>query len=87
MENIQRFLVFVLFVYIAFSGDVIYLNNGCKSFDQQGNCVLCSNRFYPDSSGICQPVNPNCYTYDKTNGDCLSCYTGFEPYEGACLPK
>ena len=72
---------------IAHAQNVIILNRGCKTFDAAGACVECSTRYYRDDEGICQPVNPNCFTYDMSNGACTSCYPGFVPIEDTCLPE
>ncbi len=55
-------LVMCLLAFTYCQG-VIILNPGCKQYDSSGKCVACSNRFYKDTEGICQPVNPNCKTY------------------------
>ena len=39
-----------------------------------------------DADKICQPVNPNCNTYNDKNGACLTCYPGFGLLENTCLP-
>ena len=58
---------------------------GCKSYTA-GVCTGCSTRYYLDSQQICQPVNPNCNTYNDKTGGCLSCYPGFGLIEDTCLP-
>ena len=78
--------MFGLLLWSALSQSVILRNPGCNSYDQQGFCKSCSTRFYKDQDNICQPVNPNCRTYDEMNGGCLSCYPGFGLLEGTCLP-
>jgi hypothetical protein len=65
---------------------IIIRNSGCKTFDSNGQCKVCSTRYYLDIDYICQPVNPQCLTYDSSNGACLSCYPGFGVLEGTCLP-
>jgi len=69
-------LAFLLVVAVSSTG-VIVLNPGCRQFNNAGNCVACSTRFFKDTEGICQPVNPNCRTYNEENGACTSCYDGF----------
>lgn len=69
------------------SANIIVLNPGCRQFDSSGKCVACSNRFYKNKEGICQPVNNNCKTFDPSNGACTSCYDGFSVVENVCLPK
>lgn len=68
------------------SQNVIYLNPGCNKFNEDGNCVSCSVRFYQDDNGICQPVNPNCNGYNPDTGACTTCYPGFAIVEDTCLP-
>jgi hypothetical protein len=57
----------------------IIVNYGCKSYAKDGTtCIVCSERFYMESStGICQPVSSTCNTYNPTNGNCLTCYSGY----------
>ena len=76
----------VLLLLGTSSQNIIIRNPGCNSFDSQGTCTSCSTRFYKDPQNICQPVNPNCNTYDLISGDCLTCYSGFGLIEGTCLP-
>lgn len=64
---------------------MIIRNLGCKTYSS-GVCSTCAVRYYLDSNNICQPVNPNCNTYNTTNGACLSCYPGFGLIEDTCLP-
>ena len=69
------------------SGQIITTNFGCKSFAKDGvTCLDCSKRFYKDSTGICQPVNEACKTYDQNTGACTSCYDGFLLIEVICIP-
>ena len=74
-------------ITLAQAQDIVILNRGCKEFDASGNCLSCSTRYYKDEEGICQPVNPNCNTYDPVNGACLSCYSGHIIIEDTCLPE
>ena len=44
-----------------------------------GACVECVNNFYFDQQqDKCIQVDPLCKTYEKANGNCLTCYTGYE---------
>lgn len=65
---------------------IVIRNIGCKSYNAQGVCNNCSLRYYLDPANICQPVNPNCNTYNPSTGACLSCYSGFGLIEDTCLP-
>ena len=82
----RMYLLLALLVVGAHLQAIVIRNTGCKSFDAQNICIECSNRYFLDSSAICQPVNPNCKTYNTTNGHCLSCYPGFGIIEDTCLP-
>ncbi len=87
MEISLKALILALLYVQTLSTGVIYLNPGCSNFDSEGGCIDCSSRFYKDSQGICQPVNPNCNDYHPLNGDCVTCYSGFALIEEACLPE
>lgn len=79
-------LLLLLLATAIVSQTVTIRNLGCKTYNEHQVCVECSTRFYLDSSAICQPVNPNCKTYNPSNGACLSCYPGFGIVEDTCLP-
>jgi hypothetical protein len=70
----------------CFSQTIVIRNIGCKSYTPSGVCSACSTRYYLDAAAICQPVNPNCNTYNSSTGGCLSCYSGFGLIEDTCLP-
>ena len=84
-KDALKLLLFLLLLATSFS-QVIVRNLGCKSYNGKGVCASCSVRYYLDSNNICQPVNPNCNTYDSKTGGCLSCYPGFGLLEDTCLP-
>lgn len=86
-QRILSVLLILIFNTLVFSQNVIIFNPGCRQYDTAGNCVACSNRFYKDKEGICQPVNNNCRTFNPENGACTSCYDGFAIIEDVCLPK
>jgi hypothetical protein len=48
-------------------------------------CFACKDRFYL-SSNACLPVSSLCATYSSTNGDCLTCNTGYSLAAGVCSP-
>lgn len=75
-----------LLIALAHSQTVTIRNFGCKNYNEKQVCIECSTRYYLDAQAICQPVNPNCKTYDHTTGACLSCYPGFGIIETTCLP-
>lgn len=74
-----------LLLTLACTQAVTIRNMGCKTY-AAGVCTGCSNRYYLDSQNICQPVNPNCNTYNDKTGGCLTCYPGFGLIEDTCLP-
>ncbi len=58
----------------------------CRNFDRQSNrCIQCSYRFYVGSNGICVQVSDQCQTWSFSNGNCTSCYQGYELSQGACV--
>lgn len=81
-----RIAVFLLCIVLSLGQTIVIRNLGCKSYNPQGVCTTCSTRYYLDAGNICQPVNPNCNTYNTTTGGCLSCYPGFGLIEDTCLP-
>ena len=66
---------------------VVVTNFGCKNLSSDGvKCNECSNRFWKDDQGICQPVSDACNGYNKVTGACTSCYDGFMLLEVICIP-
>ena len=84
--RILRTVLVLIFISVVSSTGVLVLNPGCKRFDNGNICAQCSDRYYKDNQGICQPVNQNCKTYNGKDGACTSCYDGFFVVEDACLP-
>ena len=81
----MKVLILALVVVLA-SSQIITTNFGCKNMSADGvTCIECSNRFYKDGSGICQPVSTACNNYDKATGACTSCYEGFLLIEVICI--
>jgi hypothetical protein len=73
------------FILVSYA-QIITVNYGCRSYSKDGTtCVLCSDRFYMDSTGLCQPVSSSCQTYNQTSGACLSCYGGYFLAEVICV--
>ena len=56
---------------------------GCKTWEN-GACVACSANWYSDANGVCQPVSDLCKSHDSANGQCLTCYAGYDLVNGAC---
>lgn len=79
-------IAILLLLALTNSQSVTIRNFGCKTYNEKQVCTECSTRYYLDSKAICQPVNPNCKTYDPLTGACLSCYPGFGIIETTCLP-
>ena len=51
---------------------------------ENGVCKKCSFRFYFNKDGICTVVHPECKTWDDNNGNCLSCFDGFQLQSTMC---
>lgn len=65
---------------------IITTNFGCRSLSSDGvTCLECSQRFFKDSQGICQPVSSSCKTYDNVTGACTSCYSGYLLIDVICF--
>ena len=58
---------------------------GCKlwNWDTQ-SCQECSNFWYFNADNVCVPVSDLCATYNATNGQCLTCYGGYQINQGIC---
>lgn len=73
---------------LAVSSQVVTVNLGCKTFAATSmKCLECSNRFFMDADGICQPVSSSCASFNYTAGQCVACYDGFLLLETACVPN
>ena len=84
--KIYSVLLAIIFVSAVYGQTSIILNTGCKSLSKDGKtCELCSNRYYRDQSGICQPVSASCQTFSATTGGCTSCYSGYTLLESICF--
>jgi len=51
-----------------------------------GVCTQCSRWAYP-KNGVCVQANPQCKTFDNTNGWCTSCYAGYDLTNGDCVAQ
>lgn len=38
-----------------------------------------------NNEGKCTQASPLCKTFDKKNGNCLSCYNGYTILNGVCI--
>jgi hypothetical protein len=64
----------------------------CAKYDGDGKCIECFDRFYIDQlrnggRGECYDVSFFCKGYDKKNGACTTCYSGFRLQGKECLPQ
>ena len=56
-----------------------------NEYRSKTSCKECNKREYsPKGSERCFPVDTSCVTYNKTNGNCLSCYEGYELKNNKC---
>jgi hypothetical protein len=62
-----------------------------QSFDPNCNtfrdnvCIKCSKGFFLSLEGKCTQVSPSCATYNENNGQCTSCFSGYEVSGGKCV--
>jgi hypothetical protein len=58
---------------------------GCGTWDWKNQvCLACSNRWAFNANKVCVPVSDQCAT-SGTNGNCLTCYQGYDLSNGKCL--
>ena len=58
---------------------------GCGTWDWSNQvCLVCSNGWFKNADGVCTPVSDQCATHAE-NGDCTSCYKGYDLTNGACV--
>lgn len=50
-----------------------------------GECVECSQGAFLNYDKKCELVSNDCRSYDHYNGDCLSCYEGYQLKGGKCV--
>lgn len=56
---------------------------GCRTWNN-GVCTECSTNWVFNVNGLCIPVSDLCKTFDK-NGQCLTCYYGYDLVNGSCV--
>lgn len=56
----------------------------CKSF-QGSTCRECVSGFYFSTDRKCRQASPLCKTFDPSNGNCLTCYNGYEISGATCI--
>ncbi len=49
----------------------------CKTLSPTGLCLECSFGAYFTANKSCVPADPVCKTFDKNNGNCLTCYDSY----------
>jgi len=57
---------------------------GCAKWDWNAQVCLACSEFWYFNNNVCVPVSAFCKTYDNTNGNCLTCYKGYELASGSC---
>ena len=63
---------------------VVPADKGCSDWNWANQiCLTCSNHWFMNADGVCVPVSDLCKTSDP-NGNCLSCYLGYDLNNGAC---
>ena len=56
----------------------------CNLF-QDSKCVKCAFGYFFNAEGKCKQADPNCRSFNDTNGECLSCYPGFMLKAKVCV--
>jgi hypothetical protein len=60
-------------------------DSGCGTWDWDNQvCLACSKGWFFNAEKKCVPISDQCASSDS-NGNCLSCYSGYDLKEGACL--
>ena len=60
-------------------------DSGCATWDWDNQvCLACSKRWAFNANKVCVPVSDQCASNDE-NGNCLSCYKGYDLKDGACV--
>ena len=58
---------------------------GCGAWDWNNQvCLSCSKGWFFNDNGVCVPVSDQCASHSE-NGDCTSCYKGYDLIEGKCV--
>ena len=56
----------------------------CKTWVGE-TCKACSDRSFFNEDGLCVSVSSQCNTFDKASGNCLTCFAGYDLFEGDCV--
>ena len=60
-------------------------DSGCGTWDWANQqCLKCSNGWVLNPAGACVPFSDQCVTH-ADNGDCLTCYKGYDVKKGQCI--
>jgi hypothetical protein len=60
-------------------------DSGCGTWDWNNQvCLKCSEHWVFNANKVCVPVADQCKTHAE-NGDCTSCFFGYDVKEGKCL--
>ena len=63
-----------------------YINGKCNQYQSKTPCKQCNEREYSlEGSGKCNQVDISCKTFDKKNGNCLTCEDGYGIINGKCI--
>lgn len=78
--------------YVIEAGSCVYdihafrpsVDSLCASWKDRV-CLKCSERAYFGENGVCKEVSTNCATWDQLDGNCLTCYFGYDLVRGQCV--
>ena len=57
----------------------------CIQYGFAKDCLNCANRYYVNKNKSCSPADPLCRTYNTSNGNCFTCYDGYELSNRKCV--
>lgn len=58
----------------------------CSKWDNTTRiCLQCANRAYFNNQGVCILIDNQCNTWDRYDGFCLTCYAGYNLFNGTCI--
>ena len=60
-------------------------DKGCSEWNWDAQTCLRCGPYWWNNNGACQAVSPFCKTYDSNNGQCQSCFTGYNLSNGECV--
>ena len=59
----------------------------CQGPNPDFPCNTCPLHHFVNRKGNCQPVNPECASFDEGTGDCFTCLSGVNAVNGICCPS